>query len=62
VVEQLARLQGHLVTFDGFALDYVEVATGPMTCATPHRERPPLAKDDAEDLLGALRRVPLLPA
>jgi hypothetical protein len=26
------------VTFDGFALDYVEVATGPMTCAdTPSR-------------------------
>jgi hypothetical protein len=51
------------VTFDGFALDYVEVAAGPMTCAdTPIESGHHMAEDDAEDLLGALPCVPLLPA
>jgi hypothetical protein len=53
--EQLARLQGHLVTFDGFALDYVEVATGPMTLqGHPMESGHHLAETDPKDLLGAL--------
>jgi hypothetical protein len=60
VVEQLPRRPGHLVPFDGFALDYVQVATGPddlhgHPIASGHH----MAEDDAEDLLGALPRFPL---
>jgi hypothetical protein len=61
VVEQLPRLQGHLVPFGGFALDYVRVATGPMTCAgTPIESGHHMADDDAEDPLGALTPLPLI--
>jgi hypothetical protein len=58
-----ARLQGHLVTFDGFALDYVEVAAGPMTCMdTPSRAATIWQKTMRRTCLARYPRFPLLPA
>jgi len=61
VVEQLPRRQGHLVPIDSFALDYVQVATGADDLhGHPIESGHHTAEDDAEDLLGALPRFPLL--
>ena len=63
MVEQLPRRPGHLVPFDGFALDYVQVATGADDLhGHPIESGHHTAEDDAEDLLGALPPLPLLPA
>jgi hypothetical protein len=51
------------VTFDGFALDYVKVAGWADDLhGHPIESGHHMAEDDAEDLLGALPPLPLLPA